>query len=83
MTAIAWFLAGVLCGTVHFALLWRGTRLFATTGAALPVIGYAVLRLVATTLLLGFAALHGALPLLLAAAGVLTARPLVQRMVRG
>jgi hypothetical protein len=46
------------------------------------VIAFAPLRLVITVLVLYAAAIHGALPLLLTAAGILLARPLVLRWAR-
>ena len=82
MTAAFWLLAGVVCGTVHFTLLWRGTRLLTSGGALFPAIGYGALRLAGTTIVLGLAAGHGAVALLAAGAGMLIARPLVLRATR-
>lgn len=74
-----WLLAGLAGGTAHFALLRWNTRLYLAGGALGRAVGAQALRLATTTVLLGFAAWHGALPLLLAAIGVALARLLVLR----
>jgi hypothetical protein len=81
LLAVFWLLAGVAGGTAHFALLRWNTRLYLTGGSMARALGAQVLRLVATALLLAFAAWHGALPLLLAAIGVVVARLLVLRVL--
>ena len=72
---------GLVAGTLHFALLRWNTVLYVRGGTVLPAIGVQGLRLVATAAVLFAVALHGALALLLAAGGVLLARPVVLRFV--
>jgi dolichyl-phosphate-mannose--protein O-mannosyl transferase len=79
MSAALWLLAGLAGGTAHFALLRWNTQLYLGGGALVHAVGVQLLRLVAIGLLLGFAAWHGAWPLLLAALGVMVARLLVVR----
>jgi hypothetical protein len=81
MSAAVWLLVGLAGGTAHFALLRWNTRLYLTGGSVARPLGVQALRLAATTVLLAFAAWHGAMPLLLAAIGVLLARLLVLRML--
>jgi CHASE2 domain-containing sensor protein len=82
MTAVLWLLAGFVGGVAHFVLLHRNTFLYVSSGALLTAIGLQVLRLAAIGLLLGFAAWDGALPLLLAALGVMLARPVALRTMQ-
>ena len=79
MTAALWLFAGLAGGVSHFALLRWNTSFYVRAGALTYAIGLQLLRLIATALLLGLAARHGALPLLLTALGVLLARPVVLR----
>jgi hypothetical protein len=81
LAAVLWLLAGVAGGTAHFALLRWNTRLYLAGGSMMRGLGAQMLRLAGTTLLLAFAAWHGALPLLLAAIGVVLARLLVLRVL--
>ncbi|MDR3529146.1 MAG: ATP synthase subunit I [Rhodopila sp.] len=80
MITDAGFIAfGLMVGVLHFSLLRWNTTLYARpgwfgTGAALQV-G----RLGTLGGLLAVVALHGALPLLFTALGVLIARPVVMR----
>ena len=78
MTLALWLFAGLAAGSAHFVLLHWNTRLYVSGGLA-EAIGVQVLRLAAIAILLGFAALHGALPLLLAALGVFIARSVMLR----
>lgn len=82
MIATLWLLAGLAVGAAHFALLRRNAALF-LTGSIAHALGMQALRMVLTTALLAFAVWHGALPLLLAALGVLLARALVLRVTAG
>ena len=77
LLAAFWLLVGLAGGTAHFALLRWNTLLYLTGDRMERALGLQALRLAATTLLLGFAAWHGAWPLLLAALGVVLARLLV------
>ena len=81
LLAVLWLLAGIAGGTAHFALLRWNTRLYLAGGSVARALGMQVLRLAATTLLLAFAAWHGAWPLLLSALGVVLARLLVLRVL--
>jgi hypothetical protein len=80
--AVLWMLAGFAGGVAHFVLLRRNTLLYLNGGALLSAIAMQVLRLATIALLLGFAARHGALPLLLAAFGVVSARFVVLRAMQ-
>ena len=91
MIAALWLLVGLAGGTAHFALLRRNTMLFLSsrqascllsTSSLAHAIGLQALRLAAIAVLLGFAARQGALPLLLAALGVMLARLLVLRVMQ-
>jgi F1-F0 ATPase (N-ATPase) AtpR subunit len=82
MSAALWLSVGFAAGVAHFVLLRWNTSLY--LGAARPprlflmhAVGLQVLRVAATASLLGLSAWHGALPLLLAALGIMLARPLV------
>ncbi|HVC60706.1 MAG TPA: ATP synthase subunit I [Acetobacteraceae bacterium] len=76
-----WLLAGAAGGTAHFALLRWNTRLYLAGGGVARALGVQALRMAATGALLGFAAWHGGVPLLLATIGVSLARLLVLRVV--
>jgi hypothetical protein len=80
MSEALWLFAGLAGGVAHFALLRWNTLFYVKAGALGYAIGLQLLRLVATASLLGLAAWHGALPLLLAALGIVSARPLVLRV---
>jgi N-ATPase, AtpR subunit len=79
MIAALWPLAGFAAGAAHFALLRWNTRLYLTGGGFLRAAGAQLLRLAGMACLLGFAVWNGALPLLLAATGLMLARLLVLR----
>lgn len=81
MTGAVWFLAGLLGGAAYFALLRWNTMLYVRPVFA-QALGVQLLRLAGMGVLLGFAAHHGAWPLLLAALGMLVARPLALRMMQ-
>ena len=78
------FLAfGFTAGALFFALLRWNTWLYMRGGSlALPIALQAV-RVAAVGGLLVLTALHGALPLLLTALGLLIARPVVLRCMTG
>jgi F1F0 ATPase subunit 2 len=77
----AWFAAGLAAGTLHFALLRWNAALYAGAGHIGGAVALQVLRLAVLGGVLAVIALHGALPLLLAALGVLVARPVVLRLM--
>lgn len=81
MTEALWLLVGLAGGAAHFALLRWNTRLYLEGRAIAPALVVQAARLVATALILLFAARHGAMPLLLVAFGVVLARPLLLRML--
>jgi len=81
MSTVFWLLAGLAGGTAHFALLRWNTILYVAGGTMARAIGVQVLRMAATTVLLAFAAWHGAWPLLFCAIGVVLARLLVLRVL--
>ena len=74
-------LFGFAVGVLHFALLRWNTVLFLRPGALLAACALMALRLAATGGALFLTVLHGALPLLFAAFGVVLARPLVRRVL--
>ena len=77
MSETLWLSAGFIGGSAHFALLRRIAMLYVSGGGLRRAIGLQIARLAAIGLLLGCAASHGTLPLLLAALGAIVARPLV------
>jgi hypothetical protein len=77
MTEALWLLAGLAGGAAHFALLRQNMRLYLAGGNLAHALILQALRFAVTAALLGFAALHGAMSLLLAALGVALARLLV------
>jgi hypothetical protein len=82
MIADAGFIVlGLLAGTLHFSLLRWNTMLYARPGRVWLGAGLQVVRMAGLGGLLALAALHGALPLLLMAIGVLIARPVVMAVV--
>jgi hypothetical protein len=74
-----WLLAGLGLGAAHFALLRRNALLYLDAGGFMRALGLQALRIGGIAAGLTFAAWHGALPLLLAALGVMIARPLMLR----
>lgn len=81
MTNAAFLVIGLLAGGVFFALLRWNTALYLREGGFARAVGLQVLRLAAVAFVLTLAARHGALPLLLGAAGLLVARTLVVRLM--
>jgi hypothetical protein len=82
MSAALWLFAGLAGGVSHFALLRWNTLFYVKAGALAYAIGLQLLRLAATASLLGLAAWHGALPLLLVGLGIVLARPVVLRVTQ-
>ena len=76
-----WLAAGIAGGSVHFALLRWNTRLYLAGANVARALGVQAARLAAVAALLVVAALHGAMPLLAAAIGVVLARLLVLRVL--
>jgi hypothetical protein len=72
-------LVGFAAGWAHFALLRWNTQLYLASGGSMLAVCAQLLRLASITLLLGFAAWNGALPLLFTAASVNLARLFVLR----
>ncbi len=70
---------GLVAGTLYFALLRWNTMLYARAGRIWVAIAMHVSRLGTLAGVLTLIALHGALPLLLTALGLLIARPVVMR----
>jgi hypothetical protein len=83
MMPLLWLLAGLGIGAAHFALLRRNAALYISAGGFLRALGLQALRIAGVAAGLTFAAWHGALPLLLAALGVMIARPLILRVAMG
>jgi hypothetical protein len=83
MTGEAFFALGIVAGTLYFALLRWNTELYLDGDRIWPAVAVQVARLSALAGLLIVAVLHGALPLLLTALGVLIARPFVIRLMAG
>jgi F1F0 ATPase subunit 2 len=77
----AFFAAGLAAGTLHFALLRWNASLYGRSRHIAGAAALQVLRLAVLGMVLALIARHGALPLLLAALGVLIARSLVMRMM--
>lgn len=75
--------AGFALGVVYFHSLWWTIRRLDGDGRVGTVVAVMAGRLAVVGGLLALASLEGALPLLLAALGVLIARPLVMRRVQG
>jgi hypothetical protein len=72
------FALGITVGLLHFLLLRWNTRLFITAGVVCAI-GIQALRLMVLASVLLVAARLGAMPLLLAALGVMIARQFVVR----
>ena len=77
----AFFAAGLAAGTLHFALLRWNASLYGRPGRIGGAVALQLLRLAVLGCVLALIARQGALPLLLAALGVLVARPIVMRMM--
>ena len=81
LSDVGFVVIGLLAGTLHFVLLRWNTTLYVRGDALVSAIGVQGLRLAVTASVLFAVALHGAMALLLAAAGVLLARLAVLRFV--
>jgi F1F0 ATPase subunit 2 len=82
LTALLGLAAGVLLGLAHFGSLRWNVRLF-TSGGGRRALGAQLLRFALVFAVLAGLAKLGALPLLAGALGILLARQLVLRRVRG
>jgi N-ATPase, AtpR subunit len=76
-----WLAFGLTGGAVHFALLRWNAMLYLADGGLGRALLVQVFRMAAVALLLGFAAWHGVLPLLVTTIGVFLARVLVLRVM--
>ncbi len=75
LCASAWLTAGVLIGAFHFLTLRWNVGMFATGQSLLLALPIQLVRFAVTAGMLAIIAIHfGALPLLLATAGILTTR---------
>lgn len=81
MTNAVFLFIGLLAGVVFFALLRWNTTLYLRHGGFARAVAVQAARLCAITVVLVVAARHGALPLLLGAAGLLIARSVVVRLM--
>ena len=70
-------------GLLYFRGVWWNARLFASGSPVTTAIALGLGRFIILGGLLALAALEGALPLLATSLGVVIARPLVMRRVRG
>jgi hypothetical protein len=75
------FALGLLAGVLYFGLLRWNTMFYARPGRLWTAVGLQSARMAGLGGLLFATALHGALPLLLTALGIVCARPLVTRWV--
>lgn len=84
LISAAGFLAiGFLAGVIHYAGLRWNTRFYTAAPHPAWAVGFQLARLAITAGLLILIAFHGALALLLAAAGLVLARPVVVRYCVG
>lgn len=85
LSTVAWLAVGGLIGALHFFTLHWNVALLAAGRAPALALGLQLLRLALVgAALAGVAIEGGALPLLLAAAGILAARAVaVRRVARG
>jgi len=75
--------AGILLGILYFRGLWWSVRRFSHSGSLVATMALMIGRFVLLGGLMTLASLEGALPLLVLALGVLAARAVVMRRVRG
>ncbi len=81
-TALLYFTAGIIAGTLYFYCVWWNARLFAEHGGTRRTILLLLGRIAVLGLMLTLAAKQGAMPLLLMALGVFVARFAVMRRLR-
>jgi F1F0 ATPase subunit 2 len=74
--------AGIVLGILYFCSLWWNVRRFTGGGRATTIIALMIGRFALLGGLLMLASLEGALPLLMAALGVLIARSIIMHRVR-
>ena len=76
----AWLVAGATVGALFFLTLRWNVRMFAAGRSPVLALGLQLARFAAIAGMLAFVALHfGALPLLVATAGILAARTVILR----
>jgi len=83
LAAAIFLVIGFTAGTLFFALLRWNTSLYIRGGSLAFAVALQGVRFAAVGGLLVLTALHGALPLLLTALGLLIARPVVLRCMAG
>ncbi len=77
----AWLIAGGLIGALHFLTLWVNVRMLANGNSLFLALALQLARFVVTAAALtAVAILYGALPLLVATAGILAMRTAVIRL---
>jgi F1F0 ATPase subunit 2 len=76
------FLVGIATGAIHYRSLWWNVQQLTTGGSTAKVLTIQLLRLGFVSGVMVATARFGALPLLVAALGVLTARVFAVRLVR-
>jgi F1F0 ATPase subunit 2 len=81
ITDVAFFAVGLAAGMLHFALLRWNAVLYGRAGGIGGAVALQLLRLAVLAALLAVISMQGALPLLLAALGVLVARPVVMQLM--
>ncbi len=79
----AHIVAGVGLGTLYYTAVWWSAQLFGTGGRTRLNIALIIGRIGVLGGLLFVASLEGAVPLLTVAVGVLIARPMIMRALRG
>lgn len=80
LAGVGWLVLGALIGTLHMLTLGWNVRLFASGGPLARALVLQALRLGLVAAIMAAVAIHeGALPLLLAAVGILLARTVAVR----
>jgi F1F0 ATPase subunit 2 len=74
LAVVSSFLAGLIVGAVHYGGLWWNVRLFAAGGSVLKALAVQVVRLALIAAALIALVSFGAMPLLVATLGVISAR---------
>jgi len=80
---VAWLVVGIAAGAAYFMSIWRSAGQFADGRGIAMTLALAVTRLLLLGGLLMFASFRGAGPLLATALGVVIARFVVMRRLRG
>ncbi len=79
----AYFAGGMVAGVLYFRAVWWNARLFAGRRPARLTIALLVSRFILLGGILALTSIAGAMPLIATALGVLVARSIVVRRVRG